>query len=60
MKTSVEIPDELWTAAKIRAAQERKPLAEVIADALRAHLGKSAGGSGTESRKTQKKKGDKR
>jgi hypothetical protein len=43
MKTSVDLPDELWTAAKIRAAQERKPLAEVIAEALKAHLGKPAG-----------------
>jgi len=38
MKTSVEIPDPLWEKAKIRAAKERKSLAEVISDALKDYL----------------------
>jgi len=38
MRTSIEIPEEVWTAAKIRAAQEKTNLQEVIADALRQYL----------------------
>jgi len=40
VKTSIKIRDALWTAAKIRAAEERKSLADVIAEALEAHLKK--------------------
>lgn len=51
VKTSLKIPDPLWEAAKVRAARERKDLADVVADALAAHL---------KSRPTKKfgKKGD--
>jgi hypothetical protein len=38
LKTSIEIPEDLWTEAKIRAAREKKSLQEVVADALREHL----------------------
>jgi hypothetical protein len=38
MKTSIEIPEELWTAAKIRAVREKANLQDVIADALRKYL----------------------
>ncbi|MDQ5870674.1 MAG: hypothetical protein M3547_00500 [Acidobacteriota bacterium] len=44
LKTSIEIPEDLWTEAKIRAARERKPLQEVVADALREHLKRSKKG----------------
>ena len=39
MKTSIEIPDEVWTAAKIRAVHDRTNLQDVIAAALREYLG---------------------
>lgn len=38
MRTSIELPEELWTGAKIRAAQEKTNLQDVIADALRQYL----------------------
>lgn len=39
MKTTVEIADSLFTAAKRRAAEDRRPLRAVIEDALRSYLG---------------------
>jgi hypothetical protein len=53
VKTSIEIPEDLWRAAKIRAIDERKNLQDVIADALTTHLRlhrkepKKGGSSGT-------------
>ncbi len=44
MKTSVDIPDDLWKAAKILAVEESKDLRDVIIEALRKHLGKKAKG----------------
>jgi hypothetical protein len=38
IKTSVEIPEELWAAAKIRAVHEKSNLQDVIAAALRQYL----------------------
>lgn len=38
MKTTVEIADSLFTAAKRRAAEARRPLRAIIEDALRAYL----------------------
>lgn len=38
VKTSLKIPDHLWEEAKVRAARERKDLADVVAEALEAHL----------------------
>jgi hypothetical protein len=39
MKTSMILPDDVWEAAKNRATKERKSLAAIVTDALRAHLG---------------------
>ena len=38
MKTTVDLPDDLLIQAKIRAAQERKTLREIIEVALRKEL----------------------
>lgn len=38
MKTTIELPDELMRAVKIRAAERNQRLKDVIADALRAAL----------------------
>ena len=40
MKTSVDIPDALWKAAKILAVEESKDLRDVIVEALQQHLSK--------------------
>jgi hypothetical protein len=42
MKTTVEIPDELFIAAKKRAAELRQPLRALIERGLRAELAQSA------------------
>ncbi len=42
MKTSVDIPDDLWKAAKILAVEETKDLRDVIVEALQEHLNKKA------------------
>ncbi len=39
MKTTVDLPDELLIEAKKRAAEQRRPLRELLADALRSELG---------------------
>lgn len=38
MKTTLDLPDELFVAAKKRAAEERRPLRDVVASGLRQHL----------------------
>ncbi len=38
IKTTVELPEDLWKAAKIRAMDERHDLRSVIIAALEAHL----------------------
>lgn len=38
IKTSIQIPEELWTAAKIRAVHDKANLQDVIAAALREYL----------------------
>jgi len=38
MKTTVDLPDELVMLAKIRAAQERRTLKQLIEDGLRKEL----------------------
>lgn len=40
MKTSVDIPDDLWKAAKILAVEERKDLRDIIVEALKEYLRK--------------------
>jgi len=43
MKTTLELPDELFRSVKARAAQEGISLKEYIASALRQKLGQSSG-----------------
>ena len=38
MKTTIELPDALFVAVKKRAADERRPIRELIEEALRAQL----------------------
>lgn len=38
VKTTVDLPEDIWRAAKIRAMDERKDLRSVIIEALAAHL----------------------
>ena len=46
VKTSIEIPKELWRAAKIRAMDEKKNFQDIVAEALREFLKKpKKGGS---------------
>ena len=40
VKTTIELPEDLWRAAKMRAVDERSDLRRVIIEALRAHLTK--------------------
>ena len=42
MKTTIELPDALFVAAKKRAADERRPLREIVEEALRAKLAERA------------------
>ncbi|MCW5797734.1 MAG: hypothetical protein LZF60_160135 [Nitrospira sp.] len=42
VKTTVELPEELWRKAKIRAMDDRSDLRSVIIAALEAHLRKAA------------------
>lgn len=44
MRTTVHLPEDLWVAAKIRAAQDKANLQDVIAAALREYLKKSKKG----------------
>jgi len=45
VKTSIELPEDLWKKAKFRAVEERNNLQDVIAAALREYLkvGKKGG-----------------
>jgi hypothetical protein len=40
LKTSVDIPDDLWKASKILAVEERKDLRDIIVEALKEYLRK--------------------
>ncbi len=44
MKTSVDIPDDLWKAAKHLAVEEGKDLRDIIVQALEGHLKKAKKG----------------
>lgn len=44
VRTSIEIPEELWTAAKVRAVHDKTNLQDVIAAALREYLKRSKRG----------------
>ncbi len=41
VKTTVELPEELWRKAKIRAMDDRSDLRSVIISALETHLKKA-------------------
>jgi hypothetical protein len=43
MKTTLELSDELFVAAKKRAAEERRPLRDLVASGLRAVLQRPPG-----------------
>ena len=45
MKTTVEMPDALFRKAKATAAERGISLKDLLADALREHLRRNAGGS---------------
>ena len=38
MKTTLDLPDELFVAAKKRAVEERRPLRDLVANGLREYL----------------------
>ena len=38
VKTSIELPEDLWQEAKIRSMVERKNLQDIVAEALRSFL----------------------
>jgi hypothetical protein len=52
VKTTVELPGELWRAAKIKAMDERSDLRSVLIRALEAYLGGGSGADGREARKS--------
>jgi Arc/MetJ-type ribon-helix-helix transcriptional regulator len=43
-RTTVNLPEELWIEAKVRAARERKDAQDVLRDALEAWLRPRKGG----------------
>jgi hypothetical protein len=45
VKTTVELPGELWRAAKIRAMDERADLRTILIRALEAYLGSRDSGA---------------
>ena len=47
MKTTIDLPDELFVAAKKRAAEERRPMRDLVARGLRAQLQRPARSSRT-------------
>jgi len=50
MKTTIELPDELFIAAKKRAAELREPLRALVERGLRAELGRGKGRSAAKRR----------
>jgi hypothetical protein len=38
VKTSIELPEDLWQEAKIRSMVERKNLQDIVAEALKSFL----------------------
>jgi len=50
VKTSIEIPEEVWRAAKIRAMDEKRNFQDVVTEALREYLKKSKRGGGKDER----------
>ena len=44
MRTTLDLPDDLLSEAKERAARERRSLSEVVADAVRSSFRRTAAG----------------
>ena len=54
MKTTVELPDELFRAVKVRAASEGRKLKDVMAELIRRGLaGEDEAGAGTAPRRAR-------
>lgn len=53
MKTTIELPDDLFVAAKKRAAELREPLRALVERGLRAELGRGAAHRATKPRKVR-------
>jgi plasmid stability protein len=45
MKTTLDLPDELMRAVKVRAAQQDRKIRDVVAELLRCGLSQTEGGS---------------
>jgi hypothetical protein len=50
VRTSIEVPEDIWRAAKIRAMDEKRNFQDVVAEALREYLKKSKKGGGKDER----------
>lgn len=48
IKTSIEIPEEVWRAAKIRAMDEKKNFQDIVAEALAEFVTRKRKGSKSE------------
>jgi len=55
VKTTVDLPEDIWRAAKIRAMDDRSDLRSVIIAALRAYLGVTEGGDPDHESKSRKR-----
>ena len=53
MKTTLDLPDELMRAAKIRAATEGRRLKDVVADLMRSGLAQEGAGAAKVRRKVR-------
>ncbi len=45
VKTTIDLPQALWRAAKVRAMDERRDLRFIVIEALRAYLRTPKGGA---------------
>jgi hypothetical protein len=45
VKTTIDLPQALWRAAKLRAMDERRDLRSMVIEALRAYLRTPRGGA---------------
>jgi hypothetical protein len=45
VKTTIDLPQALWRAAKVRAMDERRDLRSIVIEALKAYLRTPKGGA---------------
>jgi hypothetical protein len=45
VKTTIDLPEQLWRAAKVRAIDERTDLRGIVIAALKLYLGTTKGGA---------------